>query len=49
MENAKKVNKDNVDVQSFKLYTASDSDDTVIEDDELKIQSFRLYKEEDHE
>ncbi len=40
------VNKDNVELESFKLYESSNDDFTKVVDGETQVQDFNLYKEE---
>ena len=45
-EEAKVVNKDDVELESFKLYDSSNDDFTKVVDGELQVQDFNMYKEE---
>lgn len=40
------VNKDDVELESFKLYDSSNDDFTKIVDGELQVEDFNMYKEE---
>ncbi len=43
---AKVVNKDDVELESFKLYDSSNDDFTKIADGEIQVEDFNMYKEE---
>lgn len=40
------VNKDDVELESFKLYDSSNDDFTKVVDGELQVEDFNMYKEE---
>lgn len=40
------VNKDDVELESFKLYDSSNDDFTKVVDGEIQVEDFNMYKEE---